>query len=67
MSDAPPRRCPICDKPAPAREVNRFLPFCSARCKDIDLARWFDGAYVISRPLFGEAPPLEATDDEDPS
>ncbi|RTM07131.1 MAG: DNA gyrase inhibitor YacG, partial [Hyphomicrobiales bacterium] len=22
-------------------------PFCSARCKDIDLNRWLKGAYVI--------------------
>lgn len=63
MSDAPTRRCPICDEPAPPRDVNRFLPFCSARCKDIDLGRWFDGGYVISRPLFGEAP--APADDED--
>jgi uncharacterized protein len=35
--------CPICGKPAAAR----FQPFCSARCKDVDLHRWFSGAYAI--------------------
>lgn len=35
--------CPICGKPA----VQRFKPFCSARCADIDLGRWLKGSYVI--------------------
>lgn len=37
------RPCPICGKPA----VQRFKPFCSARCADIDLGRWLKGSYVI--------------------
>jgi len=36
-------RCPICGKPA----VVRFRPFCSGRCTDVDLARWFTGAYRV--------------------
>jgi endogenous inhibitor of DNA gyrase (YacG/DUF329 family) len=39
----PKRPCPECGKPS-ARET---YPFCSARCKDIDLNRWLKGAYVI--------------------
>jgi endogenous inhibitor of DNA gyrase (YacG/DUF329 family) len=35
--------CPICGKPADAR----LKPFCSARCADVDLNRWFTGAYAI--------------------
>jgi len=27
--------------------VERFRPFCSGRCKDVDLNRWFKGAYAI--------------------
>ena len=39
----PPKRCPVCGKPAdPAR-----LPFCSSRCRDVDLNRWLSGYYVI--------------------
>jgi len=35
--------CPECGKPAnPAT-----LPFCSARCRDVDLNRWLSGRYVI--------------------
>ncbi len=35
--------CPLCGKPS-ARET---YPFCSTRCKDIDLNRWFSGGYAI--------------------
>ena len=48
----PKRPCPECGKPS-ARDT---FPFCSARCKDIDLNRWLKGAYVIT-----------ARDDEDDS
>jgi endogenous inhibitor of DNA gyrase (YacG/DUF329 family) len=37
------RPCPECGKPS-SRE---HYPFCSARCKDVDLNRWLSGAYVI--------------------
>ena len=40
----PKRPCPECGKPS-ARDT---FPFCSARCKDIDLNRWLKGAYVIT-------------------
>lgn len=40
------RPCPECGKPS-ARET---YPFCSARCKDVDLHRWLTGAYVIPGP-----------------
>ena len=47
-------RCPICKKPveepqagtAPARTRSPF-PFCSDRCRLIDLGRWLDGKYQI--------------------
>jgi endogenous inhibitor of DNA gyrase (YacG/DUF329 family) len=39
----PPRSCPICGKPA----SEDAYPFCSKRCADIDLNRWFSGAYAI--------------------
>jgi endogenous inhibitor of DNA gyrase (YacG/DUF329 family) len=37
------RACPICGKPA----VERFRPFCSARCADHDLHRWLGEVYRI--------------------
>jgi uncharacterized protein len=36
-------RCPLCGKP----RVPRFRPFCSARCRDVDLGRWFDATYAV--------------------
>lgn len=42
-----PYSCPICG--SPADPSHRFLPFCSERCKTIDLAKWARGHYVISR------------------
>ena len=41
----PPRlpRCSHCGKPA----SQRYRPFCSKRCADVDLARWLGGTYVI--------------------
>ena len=39
----PPRPCPECGRPS-ARET---YPFCSKRCKDVDLNRWLSGAYAI--------------------
>jgi endogenous inhibitor of DNA gyrase (YacG/DUF329 family) len=39
--------CPICGKPSTLE--NR--PFCSERCKDVDLNRWLSGSYAIpARP-----------------
>lgn len=35
--------CPIC-----ARETaQKYRPFCSRRCADVDLARWMNGAYAV--------------------
>jgi endogenous inhibitor of DNA gyrase (YacG/DUF329 family) len=35
--------CPICGKPA--SEASH--PFCSERCRDVDLNRWLSGSYAI--------------------
>jgi uncharacterized protein len=35
--------CVICGKP----KDERFKPFCSKRCADVDLNRWFSGGYSI--------------------
>ena len=36
--------CPICSKQA----VERYQPFCSKRCADVDLSRWLKGSYAIA-------------------
>jgi len=41
-------KCPACKKPASLnREKNFCLPFCSERCRTIDLGAWLEGKYVI--------------------
>ena len=46
-------RCPICNQSA-AWEGNPFRPFCSERCKLIDLDSWLEGRYRISAPQPGD-------------
>ena len=41
--------CPICKKPV--NKDNSDFPFCSDRCRLIDLGKWASGAYVISSPV----------------
>ena len=36
--------CPICGKPA----TEASKPFCSERCRDVDLNRWLSGSYAIA-------------------
>ena len=36
-------KCPICGKPP----IDRYRPFCSKRCAEVDLHRWLTGAYAI--------------------
>ncbi len=43
-------QCPICKKPVNESEVGKpgsTFPFCSDRCRLIDLGRWLNGKYQI--------------------
>jgi uncharacterized protein len=42
-------RCPICKKPVTSADPD--FPFCSERCRTIDLGKWASGQYVISSPV----------------
>lgn len=42
-------RCPICKKPTKASDSD--FPFCSDRCRLIDLGKWASGGYVITSPV----------------
>jgi uncharacterized protein len=48
----PRRPCPICGKAS----AQKFHPFCSNRCAQVDLNRWLGGNYAI---------PAVEQDDED--
>lgn len=41
--------CPICKKPVKLEDL--FMPFCSERCKLLDLGNWASERYVISEPV----------------
>ncbi|MFM7200410.1 MAG: DNA gyrase inhibitor YacG [Myxococcota bacterium] len=41
------KKCPVCQTMAGAPTVNRAYPFCSARCRQIDLGRWLSEDYRI--------------------
>jgi endogenous inhibitor of DNA gyrase (YacG/DUF329 family) len=52
-------KCPICKKPVEFGSPE--MPFCSERCRLIDLGQWSEEAYRI--PVQDEAPP--SADDKD--
>lgn len=56
-------RCPICKKPAKATDPD--FPFCSDRCRQIDLGKWASGEYVIKSAVTDgeeDARPAESED-----
>ena len=52
-------KCPICAK---LTEIE-YRPFCSRRCADIDLQRWFTGRYAVPGATVDE--PSGGADSED--
>lgn len=44
-----PHCCPICEKQFPKSDDpgKSQFPFCSDRCRKVDLFRWFDGKYAV--------------------
>lgn len=42
--------CPQCGKEHKWDSSNRFRPFCSERCKMIDLGKWANEEYRVSQP-----------------
>ena len=52
-------KCPICGRPT----EQRWRPFCSKRCADIDLGRWLKGQYAVPAE---EAPDPDLGPDSEP-
>ncbi len=53
--------CAICRRSVKARTENTAFPFCSARCKQVDLGQWLNEAYRVpgtdsSTPDASDAP-----------
>ncbi len=53
-------KCPNCRKPAPW-EGNPFRPFCSERCRLVDLGAWMDEEYRIPDEKKAEDEEMEDT------
>jgi endogenous inhibitor of DNA gyrase (YacG/DUF329 family) len=49
MSALPP--CPVCKRKSAADDGDSAFPFCSQRCKLLDMGNWLDGRYVVASPL----------------
>ncbi len=47
MNDKKKAGCPTCGKPT----EQAWRPFCSKRCADVDLGRWFNERYVVPVPI----------------
>lgn len=51
----PKQICPACKSEfAASHPPPPEFPFCSPRCKMVDLGRWFTGQYSIARPVTDE-------------
>ncbi|MBT4865473.1 MAG: DNA gyrase inhibitor YacG [Planctomycetaceae bacterium] len=51
--------CGVCEKDLPAdAAAQEFFPFCSERCRNVDLFRWTEGRYAIVEPLDEENFPM---------
>lgn len=56
-------RCPICKKPV--KSAGAEFPFCSERCRGIDLGKWASGRYVISSPVTDTSDGVSDNSDDD--
>jgi uncharacterized protein len=56
--------CPICKKAVKSTDAD--FPFCSGRCRIIDLGKWASGGYVISSPVTDAEEPIREHNPEDP-
>jgi endogenous inhibitor of DNA gyrase (YacG/DUF329 family) len=54
--------CPRCGQPAPFSPQNKWRPFCSERCKIIDLGDWASERYRV--PAEDEKPDTDSDKDE---
>lgn len=55
--------CPTCGKPASWQD-NPFRPFCSERCKLVDLGRWVSDEYRVPGQTVSTEPSEKASDKE---
>jgi len=57
-SAGPTVRCPTCSGPSLFAPTNRFRPFCSERCYQIDLGAWANEEFRVPAPMPPEDSPF---------
>ena len=57
------KTCPICGKAA----LESCKPFCSKRCADLDLGKWFSGSYAVPAVENDDEPDMDAGSQEPPT
>jgi endogenous inhibitor of DNA gyrase (YacG/DUF329 family) len=55
-------QCPICRRPTDSDKDADF-PFCSERCKLLDLGAWASEKYVVTEPVIDESAPETSAQD----
>ena len=58
-------RCPICKKSV--KNSDPDFPFCSERCRIVDLGKWASGAYVVSSPVRDTSEAINESQDKSKS
>ena len=59
--------CPICRQPVAPRNSNAVYPFCSERCRIIDLGKWLGEEYRVPAepaPEASSSAPSQPSDEE---
>jgi uncharacterized protein len=64
-------RCPICRKDVAPRSKNPSFPFCSQRCRQVDLGKWIGEEYRVvggdaADEREDELPPMDESDSDSP-
>ncbi|MFZ5445460.1 MAG: DNA gyrase inhibitor YacG [Myxococcota bacterium] len=67
MTSSDAMKCPSCKREVLSRPENPCFPFCSERCRAVDLGRWLGGEYRIAarsqdEDEDGDAAPERLTD-----
>ena len=65
-ANAPIVDCPACGRKVAFEPASRWRPFCSERCRTVDLGAWASGAYVVSSGASEETGREDGLDSDGP-
>lgn len=58
--------CPTCGTPSPFTPSNRWRPFCSERCRSVDLGAWASERFRVPAEAPPDSPHDAASDSSEP-